>query len=248
MDIDGVGEKLVARFWELGLVRRPPDLYKLALDDLLPLDGFQERSAENVLASIAGSCERPFARVLFALGIPHVGFVTAEQVARHFGDMAALRAAGLEEIEQVEGVGPVIAEAIAAWFGDPDHVALVDDLAAAGLQMSVPDDERAPLAGPLTGLTVVVTGTLEGFSREEAESAIVAGGGKVTGSVSKKTSYVVAGESAGSKLAKAEAAGVPVLDEAAFARLLAGGPGAKSRRRWRGRRRRRPAPRARPCG
>jgi DNA ligase (NAD+) len=131
MDIDGVGEKLVLRLWELDLVRRPPQLYGLTVEQLLPLEGFQQRSAENVVASIELSRERPFARVLFALGMPHVGSVTAEQLARSFGSMERLRAAGPDEIAEVEGVGPVIAEAVAAWFADPDHASLVDELAAA---------------------------------------------------------------------------------------------------------------------
>jgi DNA ligase (NAD+) len=224
LDIDGVGEKLVSRLWELELVRRPPDLYRLTVDDLLPLDGFAEISARNVIASIDASRSRPFPNVIFALGIPHAGYVTAELLARRFRSMDALRAAGLEEIEQVEGVGPVIAEAVAAWFGDLEHAALVDDLAAAGVSMALAPGEGDEPEGPLSGLTVVITGTLEALSRTEAEEAVVARGGKVTSSVSKRTSYVVAGESPGSKLAKAESAGVPVLDEAAFVRLLADGP------------------------
>jgi DNA ligase (NAD+) len=224
LDIDGVGEKLVSRLWELELVRRPPDLYRLTVDDLLPLDGFAEISAHNVIASIDASRSRPFPNVIFALGIPHAGYVTAELLARRFRSMDALRAAGLEEIEQVEGVGPVIAEAVAAWFGDPEHAALVDDLAAAGVSMALAPGEGDEPEGPLSGLTVVITGTLEALSRTEAEEAVIARGGKVTSSVSKRTSYVVAGESPGSKLAKAESAGVPVLDEAAFVRLLADGP------------------------
>ena len=220
LDIDGVGEKLVARFWELGLVRRPSELYRLTAADLLPLDGFGETSAENAIASIDASRRQSFARVLFGLGIPHVGFVTAEALARQLGSMDALRSAGLQEIEAVEGVGPIIADAVAAWFADPDHAALVDELAAAGLTMETPLDERAPALGPLTGMSFVLTGTLERRTREEAAAEIVALGGKVTGSVSKKTSYVVAGESPGSKLAKAESLGIAVLDESGLEALI----------------------------
>ncbi len=220
LDVDGVGEKLAWRFWELGLVRRPSDLYRLTVDDLLPLEGFQRTSAENAIASIDASRRRPFSRVLFGLGIPHVGFVTAEAIARQIGSMDALRAAGVQEIEAVEGVGSIIADAVAAWFADPDHAALVDELRDAGLSMETPADERAPAAGPLTGQSFVLTGTLERRTREEAAEEIVARGGKVTGSVSKKTSYVVAGESPGSKLDKAETLGVPVIDEAAFEALI----------------------------
>ena len=209
LDVDGVGEKLAARFWELGLVRRPSDLYRLTIDDLLPLEGFQQTSAENAIASIDASRRRPFSRVLFGLGIPHVGFVTAEAIARQIGSMDALRSAGVQEIEAVEGVGPIIADAVAAWFADPDHAALVDELREAGLSMETPLEERAPAAGPFTGQSFVLTGTLERRTRDEAAEEIVARGGKVTGSVSKKTTYVVAGESPGSKLAKAETLGVP---------------------------------------
>ena len=222
MDIDGVGEKLVLRLWELGLVRRAPQLYGLTVDQLLPLEGFQQRSAENVVASIERSRERPFARVLFALGMPHVGSVTAEQLARSFGGIERLRAAGPDEIAETEGVGPVIAEAVAAWFADPDHAALVDELTSAGLRMHGDAADEIPHDGPLGGLTLVITGTLPGWSRDDARAAVVERGGKVADSVSKRTSYVVAGGSPGSKLAKAEALGVPVLDADGFARLLAG--------------------------
>jgi DNA ligase (NAD+) len=220
LDIEGVGEKLVARFWELGLARRPSDLYALTAADLLPLEGFGETSAENAIASIDSSRRQPFSRVLFGLGIPHVGFVTAEALARQLGSMDALRNAGVQEIEVAEGVGPVIADAVAAWFADPDHAALVDELAAAGLTMETPLEERAPPAGPLVGTSFVLTGTLERRTRDEAAAEIVARGGKVVGSVSKKTSYVVAGESPGSKLAKAEELGIEVLDEDAFDALI----------------------------
>jgi DNA ligase (NAD+) len=220
LDVDGVGDKQAFRFWELGLVRRPSDLYRLTVEDLLPLEGFGKLSAENAIASIDASRGRPFSRVLFGLGIPHVGFVTAEALARQLGSMHALRNAGVQEIEAVEGVGPIIADAVAAWFADPDHAALVDELTDAGLTMETPLDERAPAAGPLTGMSFVLTGTLERRTREEAAAEIVAHGGKVTSSVSKKTSYVVAGESPGSKLARAESLGVPVIEENAFDELL----------------------------
>jgi DNA ligase (NAD+) len=146
--------------------------------------------------------------------------VTAEALARQLGSMDALRGAGLREIEAVEGVGPIIADAVAAWFADPDHAALVDELAAAGLTMETPLDERAPANGPFVGMSFVLTGTLERRTRDDAAAEIIALGGKVVGSVSKKTTYVVAGESPGSKLAKAETLGIEVLDESAFDTLL----------------------------
>jgi DNA ligase (NAD+) len=225
LDIDGVGERLISRFWELGLVRRAPDLYALTAEQLVELDGFQQRSAENVIASIARSRERPFGRVLFGLGIPHVGSVTAEAIAQHFRSLAALRAAGPDEIADVDGVGPIVAESVAAWLALPSNAEVLDDLAAAGLTLALTGDAPPPGEGPLAGLTFVITGTLVSSSRDEAKAGVIARGGKVTDSVSKRTSYVVAGSSPGSKLAKALDLGVPVLDDEAFQRLLEDGPG-----------------------
>jgi DNA ligase (NAD+) len=220
MDIDGVGEKLVDRLYELELVRRASDLYTLTVDDLLPLEGFQETSANNTIAAIAASKARPFGNVLFGLGIPHVGLVTAQAIARAFGSMERLLEAGAEEIAEVDGVGPIIAEAVAGWCADPERQAEVAALRAAGVTLELSQDELPVEGGPLSGQTIVVTGTLEGFSRDEAKAAIERLGGKTTDSVSKKTSYVVVGASPGSKVAKAEKAGVPILDEAGFRELL----------------------------
>jgi DNA ligase (NAD+) len=220
MDIDGVGEKLVARLVELELVSRPQDFYRLSVDDLLPLDGFQETLAENVIRSIEKSKSRPFDRVLFALGIPHVGGINAEVLAGAFGSMDALRRATSEEIAEVEGIGPVIAETVSAWFLDEEHAAIVDALAEAGLQMSGPKRVKAP-AGPLAGKTFVVTGTLEGHTRDSIAAHLAGLGAKVTGSVSASTDYVLAGEGGGSKRSKAEELGVPVIDLAELERLAA---------------------------
>jgi DNA ligase (NAD+) len=213
MDIDGVGEKLVGRLLDLGLVVRPQDFYRLTADDLLPLEGFQERSAENVIRSIETSKQRPFGNVLFALGIPHVGYVNAQLLADEFGSMDALAHATEEEIAAVEGVGPVIAEAVSSWFLDEEHAEVVRALADAGVQMSGP--RRAPAEGPLNGRTVVVTGSVEGHTRDSIREHLESLGAKVTDSISKKTDYLVAGEGGGSKRAKAEKLGVPVvsLDE-----------------------------------
>ena len=215
MDIDGVGEKLVARLLELGLVTRPPDLYRLTVDDLLPLEGFQQRSAENVIRSIEASKQRPFGNVLFALGIPHVGYVNAQLLADEFGSMDALAHASAEEIAAVEGVGPVIAEAVSSWFLDEEHADVVRGLADAGVQMSGPRRAAAATEGPLSGKTVVVTGSIEGHTRDSIREHLELLGAKVTDSISKKTDYLVAGEGGGSKRAKAEKLGVPVvsLDE-----------------------------------
>jgi DNA ligase (NAD+) len=221
LDIEGVGEKLIERLYELDLVRRPSDLYRLRVDDLLPLEGFQETSATNVVQAIAASRDRPFGNVLFGLGIPHVGLVTAQALARAFGSMERLLDAGADDIAEVEGVGPIIAEAVAAWCADPERRSEVEALTGAGVRLALADDEQ-PVDGALSGMTIVVTGTLESMSRDEAKRRIEALGGKTTDSVSKKTSYVVAGASPGSKLAKAEKAGVPVLDEAGFLALVGG--------------------------
>ncbi|HEY3765347.1 MAG TPA: NAD-dependent DNA ligase LigA, partial [Gaiellales bacterium] len=221
MDIEGVGEKLVRRLMELGLVAQPQDFYALTEEQLLGLDGFQQRSAENVIAAIEASKAQPFGRVLFALGITHVGSVTAQTLADGFGSVEALRAAGAEEIAGIEGVGPVIAEQVAGWFLDSEHAEVVDALTAAGLQMSGPRRAAAP-AGPLAGKTFVVTGTLEGFSRDEIAAHLAALGAKVTNSVSAGTDYLLAGAGGGSKRARAEQLGVPVISEAQLEELAAG--------------------------
>jgi DNA ligase (NAD+) len=220
-DIDGVGEQLMRRLWELGLVRSLPDLYRLTKEQLLELDGFAEISASKAIDAIQGSTRTPFSRVLLGLNIPDVGWVTAQNLARHFGDVEKLAAATQEEIQLVEGIGPERAEAIAEWFADKENLRLVGELKELGLRFEAGPEER-PVEGPLTGSTYVVTGTLEGYSRDEARKALEAKGAKVADSVSKKTTGVIAGESPGSKLAKAEQLGVPVLDEAALEQLLRG--------------------------
>ena len=220
-DIDGVGEQLMRRLWELALVRSLPDLYRLSREQLLELDGFAEISATKAIDAIEASKRTPFSRVLLGLNIPDVGWVTAQSLARHFGSVEKLAAATQEEIQEVEGIGPERAEAIAEWFADVENMRLVGELEELGLRFEAGPEER-PVQGPLTGSTYVITGTLEGFSRDEARKALEALGAKVADSVSKKTTGVVAGESPGSKLAKAEQLGVPVLDEAALERLLRG--------------------------
>jgi DNA ligase (NAD+) len=218
-DIEGVGEQLMRRLWELGLVRSLPDLYRLTKEQLLELDGFAEVSASKAIDAIEGSKRTPFSRVLLGLNIPDVGWVTAQNLARHFGDVEQLAAASQEEIQEVEGIGPERAEAIAEWFADVENMRLVGELKELGLRFEAGAEER-PVEGPLTGSTYVITGTLEGYSRDEARKALEALGAKVGDSVSKKTTGVIAGEGPGSKLAKAEGLGVPVLDEAALEALL----------------------------
>jgi len=218
-DIDGVGEQLMRRLWQLELVRSLPDLYRLTKEQLLELEGFQEKSASNAIAAIEQSKRTPFSRVLLGLNIPDVGWVTAQNLARHFGSVDRLAEASQEEIQDVEGIGPERAEAIAEWFSDEANRKLVEELKEVGLRFEAGLEER-PVEGPLRGSTYVITGTLEGYSRDEARKALEARGAKVADSVSKKTTGVIAGESPGSKLAKAEQLGVPVLDEAALKKLV----------------------------
>jgi DNA ligase (NAD+) len=211
-DIDGVGEQLVRRLWELGLVRSLPELYRLTKEQLLELDGFAETSATNSINSIEASKAIPFRRVLFGLNIPDVGWVTAQNLARHFGSVERLATATQEEIMDCEGIGPERAEAIAEWFADDDNQRLVAELRALGLRFESGEEDK-PIEGPLTGKQYVVTGTLEAFSREQARVALEALGAKVSDNVSKKTTGVIVGESPGSKVSKAEKAGVPLLTE-----------------------------------
>ena len=237
MDIEGAGWKVLEQLLQRGMVKQRGDFYRLSVEDLESLDRFGRKSAENLHRAIQKSRRRPLARILNGLGIPQVGEQTAidlsawlvEQVPA--GDDWLVRAAdvlaatGPEAYEAVYGVGPTVATSLAAYFGPGGPGGdVLRDLAAAGVEPELPDPRSAGAdVGPLAGKTVVVTGTLPGFSRQEAEEAIRVAGGKPGGSVSKKTDYVVAGESAGSKLSKAQELGVPVLDEDGFRRLLAGG-------------------------
>jgi DNA ligase (NAD+) len=220
-DIEGVGELMVRRLWNEGLVTTIPGLYRLTKEQLLELDGFGEISASNAIAAIQASKGKPFFRVLFGLNIPDVGWVTAQGLARHFGTIDALMAASVEDLLDVEGIGPERAEGIAGWFAQDENRALIEELRELGLTLAAGEAER-PVEGPLSGHTYVVTGTLEGLSREEARAALEAKGAKVTDSVSKKTTGLVVGEEPGaSKLTKAQRSGVPLLTEEDLKRLLA---------------------------
>jgi DNA ligase (NAD+) len=218
MDIDGLGEKQVALLQEHQLVETAGDFYRLTGEQLIGLEGFAELSVKNLLQAIENSKERPFARVLFALGIEEVGEVTGRNLAQRFRDIDALLNATPEEIAETPGVGEKMAASISAQLRDERMRALIEDLRSAGLRFA--EDGPAPSEGPLAGKTLVLTGTLPVWSREQATERITAAGGRVTGSVSKNTDYLVAGESAGSKLAKAERLDVPVLDEAGLRGLL----------------------------
>jgi DNA ligase (NAD+) len=221
MDIEGVGEQLVRRLWREGIVTSMPDLYRLTAEQLMELDGYGEIAAGNAVTAIEESKERPFHRVLFGLNIPQVGWVTARNLAAHFGSIDRLADATQEEIQEVEGIGPDRAEAIAEWFSDAENRRLVAELRELGLQFET-GDELKPIEGPLSGQTYVITGTLESFSRDEAAAALEAKGAKVSNSVSKKTAGLIVGEEPGSKLQKAQRAGVPILDEQALVALLRG--------------------------
>jgi DNA ligase (NAD+) len=219
-DIEGVGEQLVRRLWDLELVRSLPDLYRLTKEQLLELDGFQEKSATNVIGSIEASKQIPFRRVLFGLNIPDVGFVTAQKLVQHFGSVDRLLEASQEEIMECEGIGPDRAESISEWFADKENRLLIEELRSLGLRFEADAEDRPP-EGPLTGQTYVVTGTLERWSREQAQAELEARGAKVTNSVSKKTTGLIVGEEPGqSKLSKAQREGIPLLDEAALVELL----------------------------
>jgi len=220
MDIEGLGEKQALRFLQDGLIADVADIYDLREDQLAGLEGFGEISARNLLAAIEASRARPFQRVLYALGLPGVGYVTAEALADHFGSIDALHTADPEQIEEVEGVGPVMAVQIAESLADERTWELVEKLKEKGLRLEQDESERRATGGPLEGMTLVLTGTLPELTREEAGALIKAAGGKVVSSVSKKTDYVVAGENPGSKLAKAEKFETEILDEAGLLNLL----------------------------
>jgi len=218
MDIDGLGEKQVATLLREGPVRTAADFYRLTEEQLTALEGYGEVSARNLIASIQASKDRPFGIVLFALGIEGVGYVTGRGLAAQFRTIDALLAATPEQIAETPGVGPIVAQLIGDQLADEQMRALIEDLRAIGLRFE--QEGPPPGEGPLRDKTFVLTGTLPDLTREQAQERIIAAGGKVTGSVSKKTSFVVAGESPGSKLAKAEKLGVPVIDEAGLLELL----------------------------
>jgi DNA ligase (NAD+) len=218
LDIQGLGDKLVEQLVDRDWVRTPADLFALRTDQLSTLERMGDKSAEKLRSAILASMHTSLPRFLYALGIRDVGEATALALAQHFQDIGPLRQAADEEIQRVPDVGPVVAKNVAAYFHDPDNAAIVDRLLAAGISWPAPTPASAQTK--LTGKTFVLTGTLEALTREAAGEAITQLGGKVSGSVSKKTHYVVAGAEAGSKLKKAQQLGVPVLDEAAFLKLL----------------------------
>jgi DNA ligase (NAD+) len=224
LDIEGLGDKVIEQLVERELVRSPADLYGLSAAQLAELERMGEKSAAKLIAAIEKSRDTTLPRLLYGLGIREVGEATALALARHFGTLEALMHASAEQIQQVPDVGPVVAAHVAAFFASEDHINVINALRRNGVKW--PEVARAPAgesAGALAGRTFVLTGTLSGMTREQAEEALAARGAKVSGSVSKKTSFVVAGAEAGSKLARAQQLGVPVLDEQQFLELLGGG-------------------------
>jgi DNA ligase (NAD+) len=223
MDIEGLGERLSQDLARSGIVKRLSDLYSLdeQQEKLAELDGMGEKKIANLIEGIEKSKAQPLSRLLFALGINGVGSEAGEWLARHFRSMRNLQTAEPEALLEVDGIGPVTAQTVYEWMRLPGNVKLVAELEGAGLTME-DDSPEPPADHPMRGLTLVVTGTLESMSRSEAETLIKSLGGKTSGSVSKKTAYLVAGSSAGSKLQKAQELGVPVLDEEAFARFVSG--------------------------
>ena len=225
LDIEGLGEERIRQFVDAGLLTDPGDIYALTMDALLPLERMAQKSAENLLAAIDASKRQGLARVLVGLSIRHLGPTAAQAVARALGSLDRVEAATVEELTALDGVGLVIAESVRAFFESPHNHVVLDKLRAAGVDLTAPTAAaNTAIDDSLAGLTFVLTGTLDDMTRDEAQGAIEARGGKVTGSVSKKTSYVVAGASPGSKLAKAEQLGVAVLDGPGLQRLLEHGP------------------------
>jgi DNA ligase (NAD+) len=220
LEIEGLGEKNAFRFLEEGLIADAADIYELTAERVAELEGFGEISAQNLIAEIDGSKQKPFSRVLYALGIPGVGYVNAESLAEHFGTIDALLAAQPEQIEKAEGIGPILAEQIFEELHEERTEELIERLRKAGLRMELDPSERRVEGGPLEGKTLVLTGTLPDLSREQATKLIKRAGGKVVNSVSKKTDYVLAGDDPGSKLAKAEELGTEVIDEERLRKLL----------------------------
>jgi DNA ligase (NAD+) len=223
VEVDGLGEKLIDQLVDAGVVRTLPDLYKLGLSALVQLDRMAEKSALNILSALEASKSTTLPRFIYGLGIRHVGEATAKEFARHFGTLDAFMTASLDQLLEVSDVGPIVAQSVLAFFAQAHHQEIVAQLRACGVRWEEgAPAERAPK--PLSGQTIVLTGTLPTLSRDEAKAMLEEAGAKVAGSVSQKTSYVVAGSEAGSKLEKALALGVPVLDEAGLLSLLKGDP------------------------
>lgn len=223
MDIEGFGIKQAELFVAEGMIGDVADIFSLRAEQLEGMEGYKKRRIDNLIAAIAAARDRPVSRTLTALGIRGVGGVVAETLVDHFGSIEAIASASAEELEAVDGIGPILAQSVVDWFESPHNRAVVEKLRKAGVRMV--EDRSAPSTGeqPLDGLTFVITGTLPSMSRDQASARIKAAGGKVTSSVSKKTSYVLAGEAAGGKLEKAQKLDVAVIDEAELLRMIGDG-------------------------
>jgi DNA ligase (NAD+) len=220
MDIEGLGYKTGSLLLDMGWVKDPGDVYSLTAEQLAQLPGFKDKRISGLLGAIESSKDRPIWRLLVGLNVPHVGSTTAQLLARAFRTVDAIAAASVEEIDDVEGIGPEIARSVQAWFAEKENRRLLDRLREAGVRM----EDEAPVEPvgpqPLAGQTMVLTGGLESLSRDEATAAAEAAGAKVASSVSKKTTFVVVGENPGTKAAKAEELGVETIDEEEFLRRL----------------------------
>jgi DNA ligase (NAD+) len=217
LDIEGLGEKIVDQLVDQNLVRTPADLYKLGFTALANLERMGDKSADNLIQAINQSRNTTLARFIFALGIRHVGETTAKDLANHYQSMHALMDAGMEDLLTVKDVGPVVADSITSFMQEAHNREVIEQLLASGMQLAV---EEKVISAAVAGKTFVLTGTFPTMTRDEAKDLLEKAGAKVAGSVSKKTDYVVAGSDAGSKLAKAEELGVPVIDEAVLLDLL----------------------------
>jgi DNA ligase (NAD+) len=222
MDIDGMGEKIIDRFVELGWLHDVADIYYLDFSKIAQLEGFGEKSAANLKASIEASKNRPLARLIHGLGIRHVGERTAALLAQRFGSIDRLMNASLEELNEIEGIGEVVAKSIYDFFHEPRNQVIIEKLRRAGVRM---EEETRPAAEeelPLAGKTVVITGRLASMTRQEAEELLRRAGATVSDSVSRKTSFVVVGESPGSKAERARQLNIPMIDEATLLEMLKG--------------------------
>jgi DNA ligase (NAD+) len=220
MDVDGVGESLIEQLINAGLIKNAADLYRLTKEQLLTLERMGEKSADNVVAALNASKKRPLANLFFALGIRHVGQGVAELLAGRFDSIASLAKASTDEIASVEGVGPTIAQAVVEYFAEPLTQLLIKELEALGVVGETEGDAIQQVSQELAGKTFVISGTLNTMDRTSAEKAIKLRGGRATSSVTKKTNYLVVGDSPGSKLAKAQELGITVIDETGFRSML----------------------------
>ncbi|MEZ0208729.1 MAG: helix-hairpin-helix domain-containing protein, partial [Candidatus Paceibacterota bacterium] len=209
LNIEGLGEKIIEAFRELGLITDQPSIFRLKKEDIEGLEGFGEKSAENIIASINASRQAPLGKFLYSLGIRHVGETTAKDVAKHFGSIASIRTASYDQLLEVEGIGEKVAQSMVEYFSDASHQKLLDQL----LKEIRVSEEKKKFGGKLTGLTFVITGSFATFSRDEAKELIEENGGKVSGSVSKVTSYLLAGEGGGGKRDDAKKFGTKILTE-----------------------------------